>query len=189
MEKLYSNYRKLLIQFKNMDELVLQELLPQLLEEQSFIDFVKSTRDWSYEEHDGLVKLLEPSKNENGFFKDKYGNKISYNGIRTLKRAKTELPYNEIQDIENNKCRGNFQYFRKYYCFITTKSGLARPEPREYQENLENELLSLEDLIILFPRQSGKCAVGDTLITIKDTETGVISKVTMQEFHKKVTNE
>jgi len=95
---------------------------------------------------------------------DKYGGRVSYNGIRTLKKAKTELPENIIHDIENKKCREDFKYFRTHYCLITTKKGLARPDPREYQEHLEDELLSLEDLVILYPRQSGKTVTAATYL-------------------------
>ncbi len=151
-----SKYKKLLAKINHLDNEVIREFSEELYEEPSFLSFVNNTKVWTEEEHEGLKKLLEPAKNTNGYFMDKYGGRVSYNGLRTLKRAKTELPENALHDIEIAKCTNDFKYFRANYCLIVTKTGLARPEPRDYQENLEDELLSLEDLIILYPRQSGK---------------------------------
>jgi len=157
-------FKKLLTKIPKLDREVINDFKDELISEQLFIDFVKKTKDWTEEEHNGLVTLLEPKKNQNGYYEDKFGGRVSYNGIRTLKKSKTELSSNILHDIENDKCRDDFKYFRKYYCFITTKTGLARPEPRHYQEHLEDELLSLEDLIILYPRQSGKTVTAATYL-------------------------
>lgn len=163
VDKLYAKYRKLLAKLPELDTETMYDISAQLNIEPSFIEFVERTYDWTNKEHDGLLaaSLL---KKVDGYYVDKYDNKISYNGIKGLKRAGTELPKNEIHDIEKAKCAKSFKYFRKYYCFITTKTGLSRPEPRSYQEELENELLSLEDLIILYPRQSGKTVTVSTYL-------------------------
>ena len=165
-QKRNKKYRKLLTKIIDFtDDELIYSLLDQLLKEKSFLTFVKETYDWSTEEHDGLLLLLTPPRNDNGYYTDKYGNKISYNGIRVLKREKTEMNVNLIQEIETNKCTESFKYFRTHYCFIVTKTGLGRPEPRRYQVSLEDELLSLEDLVVLYPRQSGKTVtVGNYLL-------------------------
>lgn len=165
-EKLNNKYRKLLTKVMDLtdDELV-YSLLDQLLVEKTFLTFVQKTYDWSPEEHNGLLLLLTPKRNINGYYTDRYGNKVSYNGIRVLKREKTEMELNVLQEIETQKCASSFKYFRSYYCFIVTKTGLARPDARRYQVALEDELLSLEDLVVLYPRQSGKTVtVGNYLL-------------------------
>ena len=159
-------YKKLLSKINNTDleyEDIL-EIRTELEQDKKFLKFVESTKDWTYEEHDGLKKILELPKNESGFYVDKYGRGQGYNGIRTLRPSKAELNLGPIHNIELKKSEEDFKYFRKYYIIILTRHGYARPEPREYQERLENELLGDDDLVISYPRQSGKTiSVGNYL--------------------------
>lgn len=164
MNELHNKFSKLLLQIDTYDRDTIKLLSHELQQDESFIKYCVNKYDWTPEEHDGLLKVVELDKNNNGYFVDKYNQRISYNGIRTLKRANTEIDLNEIQQAEYDKCKADFKYFRQYYCFITTKTGLARPEPRHYQEELEDELLTLEDLVILYPRQSGKTVTAATYL-------------------------
>jgi hypothetical protein len=132
------------------------EIRSALQHDKSFIKFCDAKTDWTHTEHDYLKNILEIPKNDYGYYIDIYGERVSYNGIRTLKRAKTVLDLSPIHKNEIRKCKESFSYFREHYCLITTKTGLARPEPREYQVNLEENLITLEDCVILYPRQSGK---------------------------------
>ena len=165
---------------------ILFELQDELAQDTKFIKFLKTKKDWKPQEHDGLLRLLDLRKSDTGFYLDKYGKQVSYDGIRTLKRAHTELPLTPLHEIEQEKCKNDFLYFRGYYCFIMTKTGLARPEPREYQKNLEKKPMSLDDTVILFSRQSGKCVEKETKITVRDDETGEIMKLTIEEFHNMI---
>jgi len=129
-----------------------------------FQKFCLNKQTWTDQEHDQLKALLDLELNQNGYYKDLYGNRISQNGNRYLSRAGTELPLSKIHTNEIDKCKNDYKYFRKHYCIITTKSGLARPEPRPYQEDLEDELLTLDDTVILYPRQSGKTVTSGTYL-------------------------
>ena len=133
-----------------------QEIKTALWSNTEFIEYCKNKKDWTYEEHDNLVSILEPVRGEGGYYYDKYNIRISYNGIKTLKKTGTELTISEIHTNEMNKCAEDFKYFRKYYIKIQTRRGLQRPEPREYQVKLEDGLLSLDDCCVSFSRQSGK---------------------------------
>ena len=121
-----------------------------------FIMYCKNKKDWTHEEHDNLLSILEIPKNESGYYVDKFGEKVSYNGIRTLKRSHTQLELSEIHKNEIQKCKDDIFYFRNYYNLIITKDGLKRPEFRQYQNQLINSLIKLKDTVILYPRQSGK---------------------------------
>jgi hypothetical protein len=135
-----------------------------LYDDEDFLEYVKNKKDWTYEEHDNLLNILELPKNENGYYIDKFSERVSYNGIRTLKRAHTDLGLSPLHFVEQKKTSNDYKYFRKYYCKIITKDGLKRPEPREYQQNLEDSLLTLEDTVILYPRQSGKTVTTGTYL-------------------------
>jgi len=150
-------YKKLLTKLSKIeDKEALLDLQEILSEDEKFQKFLKSTYTFTHEEHDGLLNLLDSPKNEVGYYVDKYGRAVSYNGNRSLKKPKTEMKMTPLHKIEYEKCEKDFLYFRYNYCFIMTKEGLARPESRSYQKDLEEALKDGEDLVILFSRQSGK---------------------------------
>ena len=165
-EKVIEKYKKLLIKINNIkDRSTILELQEALSEDPNFINFLENTKDFTHIEHDGLLKLLDLPKNETGYYIDKYGRGVSYNGNRSLKRSGTELALNSLHEIEIKKCKEDFLYFRKNYCFIMTKNGRGRPESRIYQQQLEEELKNQSDIAVLFSRQSGKTtSVGTYLL-------------------------
>lgn len=171
--------------FNSFDKDSLKEIKETILNDSGFIDFCLNKTDWTFEEHDALMSILEPIKSE-GYYQDLYGSKVSYNGIKTLKKPNTELNLSEIHLNEIDKCSQDFKYFRKYYCKIQTKNGIQRPEPREYQAELENTLINLEDTAVSFSRQSGKCVQYDTLINIKNKQTGEIERIKIGEFYERI---
>ncbi len=141
-----------------------EEIRKTLQENPDLKNYIKDNLEWEPKEHDNLKNILELPKNGNGYYVDTYGKGVSYNGIRTLRRAKVEFDISEMHQNEINKCEKSYKYFRTNYCLITTKNGLARPDPRPYQESLEYELLSLDDVVILYPRQSGKTVTSGTYL-------------------------
>ena len=145
-------------------KLPLAEIKESVQTDRGFQQFCLNKQSWTNDEHDQVKALLDLDLNPNGFYKDLYGNKISHNGNRYLSKPGTELPLGKIHQNEINKCQNDYKYFRKHYCIITTKSGLARPEPRPYQELLEDDLLTLDDTVILYPRQSGKTVTSGTYL-------------------------
>ena len=143
-------YLKIAKKIKNLEENHKTEIKTALWEHEDFIEYTKNKTKWSEEDHNDLLTILDIPKNNNGYYKDKYNQRISYNSIRTLKRPNTEIELSQIHKNEIEKCKNDYKYFRSNYCFIITRTGLARPEPRIYQEELENELITLEDIVILY---------------------------------------
>ena len=150
-----NKYRILLEKFSNLENKILNKFKQNIIKDKNFIQFIKNTKDFTYTQHDGLLKLLEFEK-VNGYYKDKYGKKISYNNISSLKSSGTELNLNILHLIEINKVKEDYKYFKRLYLKIPTKDGIARCEMREYQERLDDALLTGEDTLIFFSRQSGK---------------------------------
>jgi hypothetical protein len=140
------------------------EIRETLWNDKEFIDFCKNKYDWTTSEHDCLLNILELPKNEAGYYLNKFNEPCAYNGIRTLKRAMTNLNLSKIHLNEIQKVKNNLKYFRKYYSFIITRNGIERPEPRDYQESLESALNLLKDTVILYPRQSGKTVTTGTYL-------------------------
>jgi hypothetical protein len=131
-------------------------VINDILYNQKFIKWCKNKKDWTYEEHDQLMYLLDLPKDSGGYYLNRFNERTAYNGIRDLKRSYTEFPLSPVHLNEIQKATSDYYYFRKYYIKIVTRNGIQRPEPREYQERLEESFLKLEDTIVLFPRQSGK---------------------------------
>ena len=104
---------------------------------------------------DEVEEFLTLPKDE-GYYVDIYGKHVSYDGLRTLKKPFTQLPLQLGHYCEMYKCSQSFKYFRSNYCKIKTRRGISRPEPREYQNKLENDLLTYDSIAALWSRQSGK---------------------------------
>jgi hypothetical protein len=117
---------------------------------------------------DKFLDQINIEKNQEGYYLDAFGERISFNGIRQLKKPYTKLNLNQRQQNEIIACQEDYFYFRRNYCKILTKSGIGRPEPRQYQERLENELVEGDDVVAFFPRQ---CISSDTNIVINNNIT------------------
>jgi len=116
---------------------------------------------------DKFLEQIDTPKNQEGYYLDAFGERISFNGIRQLKKPYTKLNLNKHQQQEIKACHQDYFYFRTNYCKILTKSGIGRPEPRDYQVRLEKELVKGDDVLAFFPRQ---CVTSDTLITVNNKE-------------------
>lgn len=107
-------------------------------------------------EKDAVIESLEIQKSPDGFYLDAFGNPISYNGIKTLKRAYSKLPLTKTHIEEIEKCSEDMFYFINNYCRILTKDGVTYPEFRQYQTDFLKILNSNNDVVSSLPRQSGK---------------------------------
>jgi len=131
---------------------------------------------------DRFLEQIDTDKNQEGYYLDAFGERISFNGIRQLKKPYTKLNINQRQQNEILTCHQDYFYFRKNYCKILTKSGIGRPEPRNYQERLERELVIGDDVVAFFPRQSGKTVTIATYLlwcalTRKNINIGIAANV------------
>ena len=103
-----------------------------------------------------VFKRLDLKKDNEDYYLDAYNKRISFKGIRTLKKAYTKLPLTKEHIEEIVKCAQDFEYFRDNYCIILTKKGYDFVEPRDYQARLCDDLVNFKRIIALWSRQSGK---------------------------------
>jgi len=118
----------------------------------------------SDKEKDELLKKIEIQQNEEGKYIDAFNNPISFNGIMGLVKGGTKLSLSPIHKNEMIVCASDYKYFRKNYCKIVTKKGINRPDPRNYQEKAEDDLISGGDILIFWSRQSGKSVTISTYL-------------------------
>ena len=107
-------------------------------------------------EKDYLLLQIDTPKNREGYYVDAFDSNISFKGIKLLKSSNTVMSITEYQQQEIRAIKESFYYFRENYCKIITKNGIGRPQPRNYQKRLEDTLITGEDTLAFFPRQSGK---------------------------------
>ena len=104
------------------------------------------------------LDILDIEKDHEQYYLDAFGNRISFDGNRRLKKQYTKLSLSKIHEEEIARCAKDIHYFKDNYIRIKTKQGVNFPDLRRYQ----NEFLDLvvqdenEDVIGLMGRQSGK---------------------------------
>jgi len=128
------------------------------------------------------LDILDIDKDEEQYYLDAFGNRISFIGNRRLKKAFTKLALHDIHREELEKCANDIHYFKDNYIKIKTKDGVNFPDLREYQDNFINELLpdEAETVVGLMPRQ---CCSANTVVKIDENE------ITMEELFNECKNE
>ena len=158
---------------------------------QEFVDIINSigVKDRTDKFKNMIIHLMEVEKNEEGYYQDVYGNNISYNGIKTLKREGTKTGWTLLQTSEYAKCSADFEYFFYNYCKIMTKKGYNFPTVRAYQANMLKGMKDHNRLLLSISRQLGKCSHKDTFINIINNETGLEERITVEDFHNRLRSE
>lgn len=146
------------------------------------IDYYKNDKDLITEDllatirsygNDGkkiALEILDLPKDTEQYYLDAFGNRISFNGNRRLKKAFTKLNMSAIHKIELRKCAEDIHYFKDNYVKIKTKQGVNFPDLRPYQDEFINEIIpdENEDNIGLMGRQC--CSSGTTVNVINNSK-------------------
>lgn len=136
-------------QLKNNKNLITSELL----------DALRVTKEGKTQ----ALAILDLPKDDEEYYLDAFGNRISFHGDRLLKKQYTKLALSPIHLDELTKCFSDIRYFRDNYVRIRTPlNGVSFPDLRPYQNKIIEALQEDdEQYIILSPRQ---CVTGDTII-------------------------
>ena len=103
------------------------------------------------------LEILDFPKDSEQYYLDSFGNRISFNGNRRIKKQFTKLNLSPIHIEEIEKCSEDIHYYKDNYVKIKTKSGVDFPEVRSYQNDFISLLNSDEESIVgLMGRQSSK---------------------------------
>lgn len=132
--------------FKNNKEHITQELLNEL-------------RKFGNNGKQIALDILDLEKDPNGYYLDAFGERISFNGNRQLKKEHTKLKLSKIHLDEIAKCSEDFFYFLDNYLKITTPTnGINFPDLRDYQRDFLSVVCNRknESIIACLPRQAGK---------------------------------
>ena len=118
--------------------------------------------------------------------------KKGYMGNPNLRRERQTYNYTPEELAEMLKCAQDIEYFAETYCEIITLGGKEKIKLYDYQRELlktmqyGNPEEDKYNTIVLSPRQSGKCIVGQSQIKLKNKNTNEIMEVSIQEFFEMV---
>ena len=121
-------------------------------------ELLEEMRSFGNEGKQLALDILDIFKDEEQYYLDAFGNRISFSGNRQLKKAFTKIDLAPIHIEEITKCAEDLHYFKDNYIKIKTKTGVNFPDLREYQNDFLDSILpdENEDNIGLMGRQSGK---------------------------------
>ena len=104
------------------------------------------------------LEILDLAKDDEQYYLDAFGNRMSFNGNRRLKKAFSKLSLSPIHEQELMRCATDIHFFKDNYVKIKTKAGVNFPDLRSYQNEFLDSILpdEHEDNIGLMGRQSGK---------------------------------
>lgn len=112
------------------------------------------------------LQILDIPKDDEDYYLDAFGSRISFDGNRQIKPCYTKIQLSDIQIKEIQKCSGDIDYFKANYVQFKTKSGIGFPDHRKYQDDFIHALNDENDqYVVVFPRQAGKSATTAVWLT------------------------
>lgn len=137
-----------------------QETIDYLQQNQNEItsDLLEALRAHGNEGKRIALEILDLPKDNEQYYLDAFGNRMSFNGNRRLKKAFTKVNLYPIHKEEIARCAADIHYYKDNYVQIKTKSGVNFPDIRPYQNDFLDAIIpdENEDNIGLMGRQSGK---------------------------------
>lgn len=120
-------------------------------------ELLDTIRSYGNEGKKIAIEILDFEKDSEQYYLDAFGNRISFNGNRRLKKPFTKLDLFPIHLEELKRCSESIHYYKDNYVKIRTKSGVDFPEMRTYQNDFISLLNSDDESIVgLMGRQSSK---------------------------------
>ena len=112
------------------------------------------------------LQILDIPKDDEDYYLDAFGSRISFDGNRQIKPCYTKIQLTDIQIKEIQKCSEDIDYFKANYVQFKTKSGIGFPDHRKYQDDFIHALNDENDqYVVVFPRQAGKSATTAVWLT------------------------
>ncbi|WXB48026.1 terminase large subunit [Vibrio phage VB_VaC_TDDLMA] len=142
-----------------LDELFTPEVIEHFKKNQGEItsELLETMRSFGNKGKHLALEILDIPKDEEQYYLDAFGNRMSFMGNRRLKKSFSKITLYPIHIEEIKRCSEDIHYFKDNYVKIRTKSGVNFPEMREYQNDFITELDDdSEGIIGLMGRQSGK---------------------------------
>jgi hypothetical protein len=106
-----------------------------------------------------------------------------------IKRTNLSENYTEEQVKEYVRCAQDPEYFiEKYVRINSLDHGFVPFKLRGYQKGLIQTFHKNRRVVLLSPRQSGKCVFINTIVTVRNKITGEIKEITIGDFYENIKN-
>lgn len=104
-----------------------------------------------------------------------------------IKRTNLAENYTEEQVKEYVRCALDPEYFiEKYVRINSLDHGFIPFKLRGYQKGLIQSFHKNRRVVLLSPRQSGKCVFINTMVTVRNKITGEIKEITIGDFYENI---
>jgi hypothetical protein len=103
-----------------------------------------------------------------------------------IKKPNIEMEYSSDNIKEIIACKNDIFHFLQYVKIVTIDQGEVPFDPYKFQSDLLYKFSKHRFNCCLASRQSGKCVNFDTMITIRNKETGEISTISIGDFFNKI---
>lgn len=135
--------------------------------------------------------MSEENEEEKEEFLDPFSNCDKYRGVDNLKSGEQTASIT-VDDYtkytaEIIKCATDIDYFANtYYTIISLKDGKTVITTYPRQTELIETMVKENRLVVLASRQTGKCILYDSIITIRNKETGDVENIKIGEFFERI---
>lgn len=98
--------------------------------------------------------------------------------------------FTEDELEEFAKCadpESGYLYFAENYSYIQHPiRGKVKFEPYEYQKRILSSFHHNRHVVAMTPRQAGKCVSKQTIVKLRNKNTGEVVETTIEEFYRKI---
>lgn len=144
----------------NLKEIFTPQIISHLKNNKNLIttELLQEIRSFGNEGKQLALDILDTEKDQENHYLDAFGNRLTYDGNRSLKKPYTKMNLAPIHLEEIEKCMNDIHYYKDNYVKIKTPKGVNFPDIRDYQ----NEFIDLilpddnENIAGKMGRQSGK---------------------------------
>lgn len=107
-----------------------------------------------------------------------------YNGNPLLKKTSKNIEWTPELIDEYVKCRDDPIYFaEKYIKIVHVDHGLIPIELYDYQKEIIEKITNGRRVTVVASRQCGKCQNIDTLVKLRNKNTGLVCEMTLGELY------
>jgi hypothetical protein len=110
-----------------------------------------------------------------------------FQGIEAIRGAGEQIEYTKEMLAEYVKCKEDILYFaEKYFVITTIDHGKIKIPLWDFQKKVLKAFIDPPDnkknIIMMMPRQQGKCFLSDTIVKIRNRKSGEIREIEIGKF-------
>jgi len=114
-----------------------------------------------------------------------------FQGIKNLRGEGEQIEYSKELLDEYIRCKEDIIYFaEKYFQITTIDDGKINITLWEFQKKILKAFAAPPEnkkhLILMMPRQQGKCFCDDTKMKIRNKKTGLIEEINASDFYNRI---